>query len=74
MGGDGLGMQHVSNYSIRVQKFSRRMEKKTPGVRRMTSMKDAGGDAEVKMGRALSTNKKFKWTYGLQCGTKGSGR
>jgi len=36
------------------------MERKTPGVRRMISMIDAGGDAEVKMGRALSTNKKSK--------------
>jgi hypothetical protein len=39
----------------------RRMERKTPGVRRMNSMRDAGGDAGVKMGTGLITIKKSKW-------------
>jgi hypothetical protein len=50
------------------------MEKKSPGFRGMTSARDVGGDAEVEMGRAFSTNKKSKWTYDPQCGTHGSRR
>jgi len=38
------------------------MERKTAGVKRMTSMIDTGGDPEVKMGRTLSTNERSKWT------------
>jgi hypothetical protein len=47
---------------IGVHNFSSRMERKIPGVRRMTSMRDSGGDVGVEMGKALSTNKKSKWT------------
>ena len=49
-------------HAIGVQNFSHRIERKTPGLRRMTSMRHAGRDAGVEMGRALSTNKKSKWT------------